>query len=273
MTVEKNLNPRIRISVLMAIYNCADTLEEALDSLFIKQTYQGFKVILCDDCSTDNTYNVASAYTKKYPDRIILLRNEKNLKLPATLNKCLEYADTEFIARMDGDDLSKPERFEKEINFLDSNKIFSLVSCAMEFFDENGVFKTAGKIPIPRKSDLKNMTPFCHAPVMIRTKALKAVNGYTVEKWTERGQDYHLWAKLLCQGFVGYNLTEPLYMMRDDKKAFKRRDFKSRMLAVKRRYKIYQLADIPYWHLWRTLLHAVATSIIPYSIYKKIHRR
>ena len=266
-------NNLYRISVLMAIYNCADTLVEALDSLFIAQSYQGFKVILCDDCSTDNTYEIAEEYAEKYPDRIILLKNETNLKLPATLNKCLEYADTEFIARMDGDDLSKPERFEKEIQFLDSNQNFSFVSCPMEYFDENGVFMIGTVIQIPNKKDLKHTSPFAHAPVMIRTKALKSVGGYTVEKWTERGQDYHLWAKLLNQDFIGYNLDKPLYQMRDDKKAFKRRTFKSRMLGIKRRYKIYQLAGISYWHLWYVIAHAFASSVIPYSIYNLIHRK
>ena len=266
-------NQLIRISVLMAIYNCANTLVEALDSLFEAQTYQGFKVILCDDCSTDNTYNVAKEYATKYPDRIILLRNKKNMKLPATLNKCLEYADTEFIARMDGDDLSKPDRFEKEIQFLDFNKVFSLVSCPMEYFDEEGIFRTGKVIRIPRKSDLKRISPFPHAPVMIRTDVLKSVGGYTVENWTERGQDYHLWAKLLSRGYLGYNIDKPLYQMRDNQTAFKRRNFKSRMLGVKRRYKIYQLAGIPYWHLWKTILHAIVTSIIPYSLYKLIHQK
>ena len=91
-----------RIAVIMGIYNCAPTLQEALDSLYA-QTYQGFKIILCDDGSKDNTYAVAQSYADKH-DNIILIKNEKNMGLNATLNRCLEYADTEFVARMDGDD-------------------------------------------------------------------------------------------------------------------------------------------------------------------------
>ena len=108
-----------RISVLMGIYNCATTLPEAIDSLYA-QTYKDFKLILCDDGSTDNTYEVAKKYADKY-DNIVLLRNEKNMKLAYTLNHCLEYADTEYVARMDGDDISIPERFEKQIKFLDTH--------------------------------------------------------------------------------------------------------------------------------------------------------
>ena len=128
-----------RITVLMGIYNCAATLSEALDSL-INQTYKSFKIILCDDGSSDNTYQIAKRYADKY-DNIILIKNERNMKLAATLNHCLKYADTEYIARMDGDDISLPTRFEKEINFLDAHPEYALVSCPMIHFDEKGEWK------------------------------------------------------------------------------------------------------------------------------------
>ena len=95
-----------RISVLMGVYNCASTLPEALDSLY-SQTYKDFKIILCDDGSQDNTYKIAKEYVEKY-DNIVLISNGKNKGLNYTLNHCLEYADTEYCARMDGDDISLP---------------------------------------------------------------------------------------------------------------------------------------------------------------------
>ena len=129
-----------RISVIMGIYNCAPTLAESLNSL-LAQTYQGFKVIMCDDGSKDNTLDIAKEFADKYPGKFILIRNDKNMKLAATLNHCLEYADTEYVARMDGDDISLPTRFEKEINFLDNHPEYALVSCPMIHFDEEGDFK------------------------------------------------------------------------------------------------------------------------------------
>ena len=65
--------------------------------------------------------DIAKEFADKYPGKFILIRNDKNMKLAATLNHCLEYADTEYVARMDGDDISLPTRFEKEINFLDNH--------------------------------------------------------------------------------------------------------------------------------------------------------
>ena len=216
-----------RISVLMGIYNCAQTLKEALDSL-LAQTYQGFKVIMCDDGSSDNTYEVAKAYADKY-ENFILIKNKKNIKLAATLNRCLQYADTEYIARMDGDDLSKSLRFEKEIIFLDEHPEYALVSCSMSHFDEYGIWKKQGKVvEEPTKENLRTGPCHCHAPVMIRTKVLKEVGGYTAEPKTERLEDYYLWYKIYRAGYRGYNLQDSLYMMRDDKHAVARRKVKDR---------------------------------------------
>lgn len=229
-----------KISVIMGIYNCASTLQEALDSLYA-QTYQNFKIILCDDGSTDNTYQVAKAYAEKKKN-IVLIRNEKNLKLAATLNHCLQYVDTEYVARMDGDDISLPTRFEKELDFLEKHPEYALVSCPMKHFDENGIWKIGKVKEKPNRNDFSYGVPFCHAPVLIRTTVLKAVGGYTAEPWCERAEDYYLWFKIYNKGFVGYNLSEPLYMMRDDKNAIGRRKVRDRirtyLLGVKVKKKL-----------------------------------
>lgn len=254
----------------MAIYNCAPTLTEALDSL-LSQTYKGFKVILCDDCSTDNTVEIAMRYVKKYPNIFSLIKNDKNLKLPASLNRCLEYADTEYVARMDGDDISKPTRFQKEINFLDSHPEYALVSCNLECFNENGVFMKKTFEEEPNCRTFIYDTPFAHAPVMIRTKVLNEVAGYTVEKWTQRGQDTHLWAKIMSSGHKGYNIQEELYMMRDDRAAYKRRSFKQGLYAVKRGYEIFNLVKVPKRYYYR-LLRPVIVASAPLFIYDFLHK-
>ena len=145
---------KYRISVIMGIYNCASTLIEALDSLYA-QTYQNFKIILCDDGSTDNTYQIASEYAKTR-DNILLIRNEHNRGLNYTLNHCLDYVDTEYVARMDGDDISLPTRFEKEISFLDSHPEYAIVSCPMIHFDENGDYRVGTAIEHPNKNSFIN---------------------------------------------------------------------------------------------------------------------
>jgi glycosyltransferase EpsE len=218
-----------RITILMAIYNCATTLEEAIDSLYA-QTFKDFKLVLCDDASTDSTFEIAKSYADRY-DNIILIRNEQNLKLAASLNRCLEYADTEYVARMDGDDISLPTRFEKQINFLDTHTEYVLVSCLMTHFDETGDWGTGVAIEKPTKLSFKKVTPFAHAPCMIRTSVMIEVGGYTVNNNLVRGQDYYLWYKIYKKGYKGYNIQEPLYKMRDDRNAMSRRTFRNRYKA------------------------------------------
>ena len=109
----------MKISVIMGIYNCASTLQEALDSLYT-QTFQDFEIILCDDGSLDNTYQIAELNANSHKN-IKLIKNEKNCGLNITLNKCLNIAEGEYIARMDGDDISHPTRFEKEAKALQKN--------------------------------------------------------------------------------------------------------------------------------------------------------
>ena len=79
------------ISVIMGVYNCASTLEEAVNCI-INQTYPKWELIMCDDASTDDTYTVAKKYAQMYPDKIFFLRNKKNHGLNYTLNKCLKSA-------------------------------------------------------------------------------------------------------------------------------------------------------------------------------------
>lgn len=226
MNQEKS-NPRI--TILMAIYNCAPTLVEAIDSLYA-QTYTNFKLVLCDDASADNTYSIAKEYADRYPN-IILIKNEKNLKLASSLNRCLEFADTEYIARMDGDDISLPTRFEKQIAFLDSNPEYVVVSSPMIYFDESGDWGEGKSNPTPGLDSFKLGAPHTHAPCMMRTAVMKEVGGYTISPLLNRGQDYYLWYKIYKAGHRGYNLQEPLYKMRDDKKAMSRRTFKNRYNA------------------------------------------
>lgn len=258
-----------RISVIMGIYNCALTLPEAIDSL-LNQTYKSFRIILCDDGSTDNTYEVAKQYADQYPF-IRLIKNSENLKLAATLNHCLEYVDTEYVARMDGDDVSLPTRFEKEIDFLDKHAEFGFVSTPMIYFDKNGDWGVGKVIEMPEKKDFKYGSPFCHAPVMVRTSVYRAVGGYTTDKRVERLEDFYLWFKFYRAGYKGYNLSEPLYKMRDDKDAVKRRKLSDRLRTYSVGVEVKKAFDISYPYL--SGLKNIAKGLLPMSLYRVLHKK
>lgn len=259
-----------RITVIVGIYNCASTLAEALDSL-MSQTYKGFKVVLCDDGSKDNTLEVAREYASRYGN-IQVITNEHNMGLNYTLNHCLEYADTEYVARMDGDDISLPARFEKEIQFLDSHPDFAVVSTPMIYFDENGDFRQGKAVEYPTNRDFLHGTPFCHAASMSRTAVIKEVGGYSVDDRLLRVEDYHLWMKVYAAGYRGYNIQEPLYKMRDDRNALLRRNWKNRRNEMYAKHIGFKMLGLP-WYTQIYALRPLLVHLSPAFIYKFYHKR
>lgn len=259
-----------RITVLIGIYNCASTLPEALNSL-LAQTYKEYKVVMCDDGSQDETYEVAKRYADKY-DNFILIKNEANKGLNYTLNHCLEYADTEYIARMDGDDICDSTRFEKEIHFLDLHPEYAIVSTPMHYFDENGVFRTGkGHGPVDIR-DIPKRTPHCHAPCMVRTDAIKSIGGYTVQKKFLRVEDYLLWINMYAKGYRGYNLDEPLYSMRDDRHAIARRTWRNAYNNFIVKNIAVSVLHLPFY-LRIYSLRPFLVKMLPMRIYEVLHRR
>ena len=255
----------------MGIYNCAPTLPEAIDSL-LAQTYTDWNLILCDDGSIDDTYDTARNYQEKYPDRITLLKNETNKGLNYTLNHCLEYADGDFVARMDGDDISLPERFEKEVRVLEEHPEYAIVSAPMIYFDADGEWGRGKPNPYPVKKDFLRGTPFCHAPCMVRREAYEAVGGYTDDPKYLRVEDYDLWIKMYAAGYAGMNLTEPLYCMRDDRNAASRRKFRYRINEFYARCKAIRVLRLPvYGYIFS--LRPLIVGILPAFLYEFLHKK
>lgn len=259
-----------KVSVIMGIYNCAPTLQEALDSLYA-QTFQDFEIILCDDGSKDNTYDVALKNQRQH-DNIVLLRNEQNLGLNATLNKCLAAAKGEYIARMDGDDISLLTRFEKQVMFLDEHPEYAVVSAPIIYFDENGEFRRGkGKGEVVAR-DFVHGSPICHAPCMARTEVFRSVGGYSVDDRLLRVEDYHLWFKIFAAGHKMYMMDECLYKMRDNREAFKRRTFRSRVNEAYVKSVGYRMIDLPFYYQVFAL-RPLLIAMLPDCIYRILHKK
>lgn len=260
-----------RITVLMGVYNCAPTLCEALDSL-VAQSYQGFKVIMCDDGSTDATAEIALRYAALFPGQFIFIRNERNMGLNYTLNHCLEYADTEYVARMDGDDISLPERFEKEIDFLDFHPDYALVSTSIIYFDGYEDFGHSGGGYAPTKYDLAKGCPFAHPTCMLRTEVLRSLGGYSDETGLWRVEDYHLWFKLYASGNRGYILPDMLLRFRDDRNATKRRTWRNRKNEAYVRLVGCRMLRLPLW-MRIYCLRPLIVGLLPLWLYNILHKR
>lgn len=253
----------------MGIYNCENTLEEAVQCIR-NQTYSNWELIMCDDCSTDNTLKIAQRLTN-IDERIKVIKNDKNLTLAPTLNKCLKLAKGKYIARMDGDDICSNDRFEKELNFLENNSEYALVSCNMDLFDKDGIYKTIFYLSKPLKKDFIKTSQFCHAGCMLRTEVMKKLGGYSEALNKQRVEDYDLWVRLYANNFKGYNLQESLYAMRDDRNALHRRTLKNRINESRVKFEICKNFNLSFkYYIW--IIIPILKWIMPSFFYKIIHK-
>lgn len=260
-----------KVSVIMGIFNCSKYIDESIKSI-LNQTYKNIELIICDDGSTDNTYEIAKSYEQKYPNKIILIKNKKNMGLNYTLNMCLKKANGEYIARQDGDDISLKDRLEKEVYFLNYNSEFDFVSTNAIVFDENGKWGQTHLKEFPNKNDFLITSPFCHASSMIKKNILDDVGNYSEGKKYVRVEDYNLWFKIYSKGYRGYNMQEALYLWRDDRDAYNRRKFKYRINEVSIKLEGFKDIGIPFYK-YIYAFRPILVSLVPYNIYLLIHRK
>lgn len=223
------------VSVLMGVYNCASTLGASIESI-LAQDYGNLEVIICDDGSSDSTAELLSGWAAK-DARIVHLRNETNLGLSSTLNRCMEAARGEYLARMDGDDLSKPDRIGKQVRFLESHPEYALCGSSIELFDSAGVWGRLDYPEVVTAASFLLRSPFAHPTVMFRAAALRAAGGYDSSPEIGRSEDYDLFMRLHAAGARGYNLQEYLLSYREELGSFRRRKYRYALTEARVRWR------------------------------------
>lgn len=199
------------ITVIIPVYNVEQYVAEAVLSI-CNQTYKNLQIIVVDDCSTDFTYDVVQEIAKK-DSRIVLLRNKTNSKIVKTLNLGLQYAHGEYIARMDGDDISAPERIEKQLEFLINNPQYSLVGSHVYTIDQSG--KRVGQLELPIdeskiKKNLKYSSPVLHI-WLAKAEVYKSLKGY---REIPGAEDYDFLLRMHSEGYRFTNLNSFEYSVR-----------------------------------------------------------
>lgn len=182
------------ISVIMPAYNVEKYVGMAIESI-LQQTFEDFEFIIIDDASTDQTYDIICKYHDK---RIIRIRNNTNLGVAACINEGMSVASSEFIARMDSDDISKPERFKKQIEFMYSNPHLGISGSHMEIIDAEGKFIKEQHKKISNeaiKIDLFfGYTSLAHPSIMIRRKAMD-MHHLRYDTAYQYAEDYDLYCR------------------------------------------------------------------------------
>mgnify|MGYP003288588113 CR=1 FL=1 len=258
-------------SIITGVYNIENcqSLHKSMQSI-LRQTYSDFEWILCDDGSTDSTWELLQEYASQ-DKRIRLLRNEKNMGLAATLNYCLSYAEGEFVARQDADDYSFEKRLEKQIDYLKKHPEIVVLGCQSLLFDEHGIW---GKRIVPNRvtnRDFLFSSPYVHGAVVFRKEVLLHAGGYRVAKETRRAEDYDLFMTIQTIG-KGENLEEYLYCFCENLHAQKRRKYWYRFDEVKVRYVGFRKLGL----LPRGILYVVKpllVGLIPRGLLEKIKDR
>jgi glycosyltransferase involved in cell wall biosynthesis len=195
------------ISVIMPVYNGEKYLVEAIDSI-LNQTFTDFEFIILNDCSTDKTEEIIFSYNDS---RIRYYKNEKNLRIVKTLNRGIALSRGIYIARMDGDDISEIDRFEKQISFMNLNSDVVLCGGGYSAINADIDFK-----PILEHNqlvlELTNSCAFAHPTVFIRKEILEKYD-IKYECEFESAEDFRLWTQLCKYGKVA-NLPDKLIKYR-----------------------------------------------------------
>lgn len=259
------------ISVLVASYNCGAYIYEAINSL-IQQSYKGdIEIIVCDDCSTDNSLAILRDYESK--GHIKLITKEKNGGAADSRNRCLQAATKEYVAIQDADDYSSLDRFEKQAHILDTRPDIDYVSTGLQRFYETGEKVDVIKnIASPTKKDFLWALPFLHATTMFRKEALLDVDGYRIAWETKRGQDYDLFLRLYAKGHQGINIPDITYFYRCFTGQSPKNSYKYRIGEAILRYKGFRqlhlgIKSIPY------ILKPLILGLLPYKLVDRLSNK
>jgi glycosyltransferase involved in cell wall biosynthesis len=209
------------VSIILPVFNASKFLKEAIDSI-LSQSYTDYELIIINDGSTDNSKDII----QNYKDSRIRYFSQENSGVASTLNKGISLANGKYVWRHDADDISLPDKLEKQVNFLLANPEYDLCATQIAFMTESG--KIAHKFKMPNDSLFKNeflhvdrcqfnpYSPIIHATVLVRTSSLQKLGGFREDFITS--EDIDLWLRLLEHSNLGV-IQEVLYYVRMNSKS------------------------------------------------------
>ncbi|MBR0385210.1 MAG: glycosyltransferase [Erysipelotrichaceae bacterium] len=216
----------LEYSVLMSVYyrEKPEFLKQAMDSMFNQSVITDDFVLVCDGPLTEELDKTIEEEQKTHPEILHVVRLDKNSGLGKALNTGMKECRHELIARMDSDDISKPDRCEKQLAVFSRNPEVSIVSGTIEEFSCSIEDIEARRILPEHQEEIvqfaRKRNPFNHPCVMYRKSAVEEAGGYQDFYLLE---DYYLWIRMLKNGCIGYNIPESLLWMRAGSDMYNRR--------------------------------------------------
>lgn len=254
------------ISVLMGIYYRRDSTELLHRSVqsILSQTYREFELLICDDGSTHAAKKEIDLFVQN-DMRVRLVRRENLLSLPEKLNACLELAEGTLVARMDDDDFSYPNRFDKQVAYLEQHPEIDFVGSNVRLMQNNEILGVRHLPVKPEIRDFLFVQPFVHPTMMFRRNVLLEVGGYSEDKSCCKCEDYDLLLRLYEFGFRGVNLQESLLDYSMPTTAKGSRTMRDRWNeTVTRRRRFQSLGLLP--KAWPYVIKPLMVGLLPESV-------
>ena len=259
----------------MPVYNAEKYLAQAVDSV-LNQSFGGFEFIIIDDGSRDKTPEILSDY-EKIEKRIKIKTNNENLGVVKCLNIGLELARGEYIARIDADDIWKPEKLEKQINHMSENEDIYLLATAKINIDNAGDIRWGDKYPRlfsykQIRNNLLKRNIICHSSVVFRKDIINSIGKYN-ESY-KNSEDYEYWIRIAARYKVEI-LEQPLVYYRISKETISYNRLKEqRYFAIKAKLAGIRVLEYK-WHSVFYILEDLPYLIIPGFVYRirKKYRR
>jgi glycosyltransferase involved in cell wall biosynthesis len=228
------------VSVIMPVYNCGAFVREAIDSI-LDQTLSDFELLIIDDCSTDNTLAVITSYSDP---RIRVIQKKKNTGYVDSLNTALAISRGEYLARMDGDDISVITRLEKQVSFLRDNADIALCGTWYQMLHSGKIIQH----PTDHEAIKIALLDYCavgHPTVMVRKNFIDA-HKLTYKPDYRPAEDYELWTRIAAHGKMA-NVPEVLLLYRSHEgqvSSQEREKQLSNSLICQKRMLCYPLAEV-----------------------------
>src|SRR3989338_2507106 len=201
-----------KVTVLMTVFNGERYLKECMDSV-LNQSFKDFEFLIIDDCSTDSSKDIINSYKD---NRVNLIENDKNLGQVRSLNKGLDCASGEYIARMDQDDVAMRNKLERQLVFMDKSPDISVTGTWGEVIDESGIIREKNRLPIKNEEIIGNIFFvgyfIIHPSVIFKREAVINIGKYNED--LSYAEDYDLWARLSLKKHKLVNIPEFLIKLR-----------------------------------------------------------
>ncbi len=235
-----------KVSVIMSAFNQASYLKLSVDSI-LQQSFTNFEFIIINDASTDNTRQILASY---HDHRIRIINHNFCQGLTKSLNQAIRHAKSEYLARMDADDIASKERLRTQIEYLESHPKIAACGTAVTLIDKQN--RKIGIKHLPSTVNkihqvMLRYNPFVHPSMMLRREIFVDINGY--DESLNGAEDYDLWLRMASK-YELININKPLLNYRINPQGVSWANLKhTELQALKARIKALRYYGYPWWQI------------------------